>query len=76
MELTIIDPNIFTISAFDLFGYTIGPISLKWYGLMYLLGLLSAWWLAKYRAKQTTGWTTDQISDVIAQYKQSGKGTS
>lgn len=65
MELTPIDPNIFTISAFELFSLTIGPISLKWYGLMYLLGLVSAWWLGNRRARQTENWNTDQVSDVI-----------
>ncbi|MBT8449841.1 MAG: prolipoprotein diacylglyceryl transferase [Gammaproteobacteria bacterium] len=65
MELTIIDPNIFTIPAFELFSMTIGPISLKWYGLMYLLGLISAWLLAHHRAKKSTNWTPEHISDVI-----------
>ncbi len=44
----------------------IGPVKIHWYGVMYLLGFLSAWLLANYRAKkQNLPWTKDQISDVI-----------
>ncbi|MBK4775693.1 prolipoprotein diacylglyceryl transferase [Candidatus Pantoea edessiphila] len=32
--------------------FSIGPISFRWYGLMYLVGLIFALWLAKLRAKK------------------------
>lgn len=65
MELTLIDPNIFVIPAFDLFGYSIGPIALKWYGLMYLLGLAAGWWLSLRRAENNPDWNEEQVSDII-----------
>lgn len=65
MEFPIIDPNIFTIPAVELLGVSLGPISLKWYGLMYLLGLLAAWWLGNRKARATEGWTEDHVADVI-----------
>lgn len=30
----------------------IGPLALRWYGLMYLLGFAGAWWLGRVRAGQ------------------------
>ena len=66
MEFPRIDPDIFTLAPFELLGFTIGPISLKWYGLMYLLGLLSAWWLGNRRAAlEGSGWTKDEVGDMI-----------
>ena len=56
MDLPVIDPIIFSI----------GPIALRWYGLMYLFGFLCAWWLGNYRARQpNSGWTTEQVSDML-----------
>lgn len=44
----------------------IGPLSIHWYGIMYLLGFGSAWFLALYRArKPNSGWTSQQVSDLI-----------
>ena len=39
---------------------------MHWYGLMYLIGFVSAWLLACWRMKHyKLDWTTDQISDLI-----------
>lgn len=66
MEFPIIDPNIVSIDAFQLFGFTLGPIALKWYGMMYLLGLLAAWWLGNMRSEDPkNSWDKDQVSDII-----------
>ncbi|OBT06637.1 prolipoprotein diacylglyceryl transferase [Vibrio sp. UCD-FRSSP16_10] len=44
----------------------IGPISIRWYGLMYLLGFAFAMWLANRRAdKPNSGWTREQVSDLL-----------
>lgn len=44
----------------------IGPFKIHWYGIMYLVGFLSAWILAKYRAKKSKGlWTNEHVSDII-----------
>lgn len=44
--------------------FEIGPLALRWYGLMYLLGFGAAWWLAKRRLYRT-GWTEEQLSDLL-----------
>ncbi|MBV1907310.1 MAG: prolipoprotein diacylglyceryl transferase [Pseudomonadales bacterium] len=48
----------------------LGPISVRWYGLMYLLAFSLAWWLGNWRSKniQTfydVRWTPQEVSDVI-----------
>ena len=44
----------------------LGPLSVRWYGLMYLIGFGAGYWLLSRRAKKpNSGWTTDQVSDLI-----------
>ena len=44
----------------------IGPLQLRWYGLMYLIGFTIAWLLARHRAgKQGSGWTRAELPDLI-----------
>ncbi|MCP4177791.1 MAG: prolipoprotein diacylglyceryl transferase [bacterium] len=44
----------------------IGPLKIHWYGVMYLVGFVSAWILAVWRSKKSKGiWTSEQISDLI-----------
>lgn len=60
LELPQINPVIFQIDS--IFG--IGPIALRWYGLMYLIGFAAAYWLASRRLPRTT-WSSDQLSDLL-----------
>jgi phosphatidylglycerol:prolipoprotein diacylglycerol transferase len=47
-------------------AFSLGPIQVHWYGLMYLIGFVSAWLLAHWRMKHyKLNWTSDQISDLI-----------
>ena len=47
-------------------AFSIGPLHVHWYGLMYLLGFISAWLLAVWRVKHyRLDWTAEQISDLI-----------
>ena len=41
----------FTV-AIDPVAFRLGPAQIHWYGLMYLLGFLGAWFLGEYRRKQ------------------------
>lgn len=51
---------------FDPIAFTLGPLTLRWYGMMYLIGFGLAWWVASKRARRSgSGWTEDQVSDVI-----------
>ncbi len=46
--------------------FTLGPLKLRWYGLMYIIGFALAWWLATVRAqREDINWTREQVSDVI-----------
>ncbi|TBR43522.1 prolipoprotein diacylglyceryl transferase [Marinomonas agarivorans] len=50
----------------DPVAISIGPLSIHWYGIMYLIGFSSAYLLGNYRAKQTNGaWNAEQISDAV-----------
>ena len=50
----------------DPVAFSIGPLSVHWYGIMYLIGFLGAWGLARYRTKRyQLNWTSEQISDLI-----------
>jgi len=56
--------NPIAISIGPVFG--LGPLRVHWYGLMYLIGFVAAWWLARYRAKQPgSTWTALDIDDLI-----------
>jgi phosphatidylglycerol:prolipoprotein diacylglycerol transferase len=45
---------------------SIGPLRVHWYGIMYLIGFVAAWWLARYRARQPgSTWTALDIDDLI-----------
>lgn len=55
-----------TFPNLDPVALSLGPIKIHWYGLMYLVGFISAWLLAYWRVKHyRLNWTVDQISDLI-----------
>lgn len=45
-------------------AFSLGPVQVHWYGLMYLAGFASAWLLALARAKNI-GLTKEQVNDLI-----------
>ena len=45
---------------------SLGPIKIRWYGLMYLFAFMSAWGLARYRIKKNElAWTSEQLGDLV-----------
>lgn len=42
---------------------SLGPLTIKWYGLMYILGLLLAWLLA--RTRMPKGWQAQTLNDLV-----------
>lgn len=45
---------------------SLGPLEIHWYGIMYLVGFLLAWLLARYRVVHyKLSFTKEQISDLI-----------
>lgn len=50
----------------DPVAIALGPLKIHWYGLMYLFGIGSAWWLAKQRLNQfDPSWSKDTLSDLV-----------
>ena len=44
----------------------LGPLKIHWYGLMYLVGMLGGWSLARWRvARSNTGWTAQEVDDLL-----------
>ena len=46
--------------------FSIGPLHVRWYGLMYVIGFLAAWRLGVHRARQKdSDWTAEQVETLI-----------
>jgi phosphatidylglycerol---prolipoprotein diacylglyceryl transferase len=55
-----------TYPQFDPVAFSIGPLSVHWYGIMYIVAFGGAWALASYRISKFPGqWTKEQISDLV-----------
>ncbi|HGY5236892.1 TPA: prolipoprotein diacylglyceryl transferase [Aeromonas salmonicida subsp. pectinolytica] len=53
-------------SQVDPVAFSLGPLSVRWYGLMYLFGFAFAMWLAGRRADApNSGWTRNEVSDLL-----------
>jgi len=51
---------------FDPVMISIGPLDFRWYGMMYVLGILSGWLLGRYRAsKPWNKWTVGKLDDFV-----------
>ena len=50
----------------DPIAFSIGPLAVRWYGLMYLLGFVAGWWLGIRRIKQGLAPVTrQQLDDLL-----------
>jgi len=46
--------------------FSIGFLKIRWYGLMYVIGFLLAWWLAKQRSKRSDSpINSEQVDDLV-----------
>ncbi|MDF7681644.1 prolipoprotein diacylglyceryl transferase [Enterobacteriaceae bacterium ESL0689] len=46
--------------------FSIGPVALHWYGLMYLVGFVFAMWLATRRANRPgSGWSKNDVENLL-----------
>ncbi len=51
---------------FDPVAFSLGPLHVRWYGLMYLIAFLVGWALGRYRASRpNSGWTAAQVDDLV-----------
>ena len=52
--------------GFNKIAFSIGPVKVHWYGIMYLLGFASAWWLGRRRAASAgSTWKPSDVDDLI-----------
>jgi phosphatidylglycerol:prolipoprotein diacylglycerol transferase len=50
----------------DPVAFAIGPVKVHWYGLMYVVGFIAGWWLARRRAGQPgSTWKPADVDDLI-----------
>jgi phosphatidylglycerol:prolipoprotein diacylglycerol transferase len=50
----------------DPIAFSIGPLAVRWYGLMYLVGFAAAWWLGVRRIRQDRSpITRKQLDDLV-----------
>jgi len=55
-----------TYPNIDPVAISIGPLSIHWYGLMYLIGFAGAYFLMNLRAsKPNSGWNKEEVSDLL-----------
>jgi phosphatidylglycerol:prolipoprotein diacylglycerol transferase len=56
----------FSYPQIDPVAFRIGPISIYWYGIMYLIGFGGGWWLGRRRAREVwRGWRREQVDDLV-----------
>ena len=52
--------------AIDPVALSIGPLQLRWYGLMYLFAFAGGWLLARWRASRPgSGWNARDVDDLL-----------
>ena len=55
-----------TYPDIDPVAFSLGPVKVHWYGLMYVLGFIAAWWLARRRAAQPgSTWKPVDVDDLV-----------
>lgn len=46
--------------------FQIGPVAIRWYGMMYVIGFIAGWWLARRRARLAhTPIGPDNVDDLV-----------
>jgi phosphatidylglycerol:prolipoprotein diacylglycerol transferase len=56
----------FQYPEFNSIALQIGPLAIRWYGLMYLAGFAGSWWLLRLRARKPGAvCTVSQVDDLI-----------
>lgn len=53
---------------FDPIIVQLGPVAVRWYGLMYLIGFAAAWWLGRRRARAPSSTLSEEQFDDLLFY--------
>jgi len=57
-----------TYPNIDPVAFSLGPVTVHWYGIMYIVAFTAAWFLARHRARTAPWlgkWTDEQLSDLV-----------
>ena len=55
-----------TYPEIDPIIFSVGPVAVRWYGLMYVIAFLFAWWLARRRSKRAySPINAEQVDDLM-----------
>lgn len=50
----------------DPIAISVGPVSIHWYAISYLVGISLVWFILRYRSQSNNlGWTDDDLSDIV-----------
>lgn len=50
----------------DPVAFRVGPVTVHWYGITYLVGFFLCWWLGRRRAARPgSGWSTEEVNDLL-----------
>jgi len=56
----------FTYTLIDPIAVQLGPLAVRWYGLMYVIGILGGWWLGRVQSRRPWSQiTTQQVDDMV-----------
>ena len=56
----------YVLPNIDPIAISLGPLDIRWYGLMYLIGFAFAFWMANRASDKSNGvWTREQASDLL-----------
>ena len=63
----------FVHPVFDPIVFSVGPLAVRWYGLMYVVGFALVWWFGRLRIKANpTGTWQQQHLDAHLQQRRRG----
>jgi phosphatidylglycerol:prolipoprotein diacylglycerol transferase len=54
-----------TYPNIDPIAFSIGPLHVRWYGISYVVAILTAWCLCSLRARKSPSWSGDQVADLV-----------
>ena len=56
----------FIYPEFDPIAVELGPLAVRWYGLMYVIGILGGWWLGRVQSRRSwSPLTALQVDDMV-----------
>ena len=56
----------FVYPEIDPIAVELGPLAVRWYGLMYVIGILGGWWLGRVQARRPwSPLTPEQVDDMV-----------